>query len=76
MLAEESVVLDSIGFHAEDQGALLTCISDSVAKEFLVAWLVVRAHHLAAQSVMSKTILTMLQPDCFKGGAVPQGRQH
>lgn len=61
----------SIGFHVEDQGALLTWILDSVAQEFLVAWLVIRAHRLAAQSVMSKMILTTLQPDCFKGGTVP-----
>ena len=38
----------NIGFHVEDQGALLTWISDSVAQEFLVAWLVIKAHRLQA----------------------------
>lgn len=71
VLSEESVVLDTaLVFHTEDMGSLLTWISDFIAQEFLVAWVVIKAHCLQAQLVMSKMILTVLQLDCFKGDAV------
>lgn len=62
VLAEESAVFDVA--LVEVWWALLTWISDSIAQEFFV-WFIIKAYYMQAQSAVSKKVLTMFQPGWF-----------
>lgn len=64
MLAEESVLT----FMQRTRGLCLGEFQTPLHK-FLLVWLVIKAHCLQAWSAVSKVVLPMLQPNCFKGVA-------